>query len=96
MRLTPCNIHQCQTDRYREDANPSTWNTTCENMHSYQQRRFQIDATCKDNYLLLGVSVSLPLLCPAERRWGLGMKEVEYSRVRVTITLQTCVDVGQE
>ena len=36
-----------------------------------------MDATCKDNYLLLGVSVSLPLLCPAERRWGLGMKEVE-------------------
>ena len=50
-----------------------------------------MDATCKENYLLLGVSVSLPLLCPAERRWGLLTKEVEYSTVIVTIK---CVFAG--
>lgn len=45
----------------------------------------------EDDYLLLGVSVSLPLLGPAERRWGLGMKEMECNTVKRNDNISTAI-----
>lgn len=60
-------------------------------MYGYSQRIFKTDATCEDDYLLLGVSVSLPLLGPAERRWGLGMKEMECNTVKRNDNISTAI-----